>query len=184
MLLSGAYEVCDVWIRFADFVRPKELRESLPATTVPLGYEYDLALEPVELVMTVTPVEESHRLEGSFDYRGSVPCCRCLEPVAVSGTARFDLLYRPSVEGEIPPEVESGTDAPDEDVVYYEEETLDLGAFVAQQMYLEVPDKILCRENCRGLCLTCGANLNQKPCGCPQATDPRWEALSSFVNPQ
>ena len=58
---------------------------------------------------------------------------------------------------------------------------LDLRAVVRELVLLDAPSTPLCRPDCAGLCLSCGANLNDGPCGCsaPPA-DPRWSALDSL----
>ena len=48
-------------------------------------------------------------------------------------------------------------------------------------LLLELPSKMLCQEDCRGLCPICGKDLNEGPCGCEHdTTDPRWDALKSL----
>jgi uncharacterized protein len=58
---------------------------------------------------------------------------------------------------------------------------LDLRDAVRELVLLDAPSTPLCRPDCAGLCLTCGANLNDGPCGCtaPPA-DPRWAALDGL----
>ena len=46
-----------------------------------------------------------------------------------------------------------------------------------EQWLLDVPGYALCREDCKGLCPTCGADLNEGECECPPAADSRWDAL-------
>ena len=54
----------------------------------------------------------------------------------------------------------------DLDVDYFEGDDLDLAALVEEQALLMIPQTIHCREECRGLCAACGADLNEGPCGC------------------
>jgi uncharacterized protein len=61
---------------------------------------------------------------------------------------------------------------------------LDLRHVVRELVLLDVPTTPLCRTDCAGLCLTCGANLNDGLCGCAAApADPRWAALAAFRDP-
>jgi len=59
---------------------------------------------------------------------------------------------------------------------------IDITKELHDTLLLAVPMKILCKEDCRGLCPHCGADLNEGPCGCdaPQI-DPRWEALRKLL---
>ena len=75
-------------------------------------------------------------------------------------------------EGEIEVEEDDLTTA------FYEHDTIDLGHLMREQMYLALPMKPLCRDDCRGLCPTCGANLNLGTCGCKHEwEDPRLAVL-------
>jgi uncharacterized protein len=58
---------------------------------------------------------------------------------------------------------------------------IDLGQLMKEQFYLALPMKPLCRDECRGLCALCGANLNRGTCGCVAAwEDPRFAALRAL----
>ena len=60
---------------------------------------------------------------------------------------------------------------------------LDLSEVVREVVLLDVSSTPLCRPDCAGLCLTCGANLNDDSCGCaPARTDMRWSALDALRN--
>ena len=68
-------------------------------------------------------------------------------------------------------------------VAYHDGARLDLGEMVREQLYLTVPLKRLCREDCKGRCVRCGADLNAAPCGCPAPeaeVDPRLAALKKL----
>ena len=56
-------------------------------------------------------------------------------------------------------------------------------ALAVEQIYLELPLKPICREDCRGLCTKCGCNRNRVECGCvDESIDPRLLALKSILN--
>jgi uncharacterized protein len=59
---------------------------------------------------------------------------------------------------------------------------IDLGDAIREALILAMPEYPLCREDCRGLCPRCGADLNQGPCACPPVPDPRWGALEALRN--
>src|SRR5919112_562701 len=63
----------------------------------------------------------------------------------------------------------------------YEGDAVDLDEIVREQTLLALPSRHLCREDCKGLCQKCGANLNENQCSCEQGeTDPRWAALADL----
>jgi uncharacterized protein len=62
-----------------------------------------------------------------------------------------------------------------------EDDVIDLEPMVRDALLLELPLAPLCRDDCAGLCPTCGANRNDEPCDCAEAEpDPRWAALRSL----
>src|SRR5215469_6251135 len=67
------------------------------------------------------------------------------------------------------------------EIGYYEGDSLLLEDVLREQTLLAVPLKVLCREDCKGLCPTCGKNRNVELCACAATTgDPRWEALKDI----
>ena len=133
-------------------------------------------------------VEEHHgkhlalkdiRLNGELSTRLELVCARCLEPIAQDIKREFDLLYRPQGADAGKPEAPvSGTEA---EVSYYTGEGLLLEDVLREQVLLAVPLKVICREDCKGLCPHCGKNLNQEQCSCAEPLeDPRWSALKDI----
>ena len=56
-------------------------------------------------------------------------------------------------------------------------ESIDLRPVIREQWLLGAPEYALCREECRGICPRCGADLNAGSCGCALETDSRWDAV-------
>jgi uncharacterized protein len=108
-----------------------------------------------------------------------LPCSRCLEPFSWPVDAEFDLRYQPhsANTGEGEREVEED----DLTTAFYENDQIDLGQLMREQFYLSLPMKPLCKDDCRGLCSTCGGNLNSVDCGHKaEWDDPRLAALKAF----
>jgi uncharacterized protein len=134
---------------------------------------------PVELAFDIFKDKDQFRLAGGVKTTLELPCGRCLEPFMLPVDASFDLRYQPHTEntGEGEREVEED----DLTTAFYENDEIDLGHLMHEQFYLALPMKPLCREDCRGLCPVCGANLNAGACGCnPQWEDPRFAALKEL----
>lgn len=121
----------------------------------------------------------------SVKAEASVPCARCLKqtPLAISDVLMY-LYYSGSGEaGSDAAGLES--DNADDSFLPVEVEffgrTLDAAPQVWESLLLLLPSKVLCRDDCAGLCPNCGADLNDGPCDCKNAdTDPRFEALRGF----
>lgn len=106
------------------------------------------------------------RLKASLELQ----CGRCLEAFPFSVDQELDLFYLPHGAGD-GEEEEDEVELADRDMVvaYYQGERLDLGDMIREQFFLAIPMKRLCRENCAGICPTCGANRNARTCACPPA---------------
>ena len=119
------------------------------------------------------------RIRASLQTRVQVPCARCLEPVQQAIETSFDLLFRP---------LEADRDSSDHaistsetEIGYYEGDGLLLEDVLREQILLALPAKILCREDCKGLCPECGRNRNTDPCDCVTGhADPRWSSLAEI----
>lgn len=163
---------------------PVDFRETYAPGAVDVGKD----LQQTSELMTsgrATLIEEHQggkqviqdiRVVGELSTRVEVPCARCLDPVSRDIARKFDLLYRPQGTDAGREEI-SVTDA-EAEIGYYTGDGLLLEEVLREQVLLAVPIKIVCREECRGLCPHCGKNLNQGSCDCrEEVSDPRWDAL-------
>ncbi len=128
----------------------------------------------VDVTGEVCRVADGLRAEGRVVASGSVRCGRCLEPVSWHSDETFavTLLERP-----VGPEAIPG-DEDDREVVFIDGDHLDIAELAAEQVLLALPVRILCRDDCAGLCPRCGGNRNvEGACRCDDETDPRWNAL-------
>ena len=125
-------------------------------------------------------VIEDIRVRAKFDGRFELLCARCLEPSEQDLKGEFDLIFRPSSV-----DARTGERAISEaetEIGYYEESGLVLEDVVREQVLLSLPDRLLCKPDCKGLCPQCGQNLNEASCHCDNTTsDPRWNALKDLA---
>ena len=147
------------------------------------GMEIDTELEAGQVHLEGEETFHLHggRLRGRLDrgdddtihVRGhllaevGLECGRCLEPFRVSMEQELDLFYLPHRPG-VGDEEEDEVELSDREMVvaYYRDGTLDLGEVLREQIFLAVPLARVCREDCRGLCRTCGVNRNTVACTC------------------
>jgi uncharacterized protein len=107
-------------------------------------------------------------------------CSRCLSLFQQPLALNFEEEYLPTVDVAsgmpLPISEESSTFTIDEHHI------LDLMEAIRQYTLLAIPMKPLCREDCAGLCPSCGQNLNEGRCDCPvQDRDPRWSKLEKLL---
>jgi len=146
----------------------RRLALEVPIESLMLGserYEADPSQVPVELGVS-RMVGGGYALHLLFAAAVSGPCMRCLKPAAPRIEVDAHEVDRPG-EGE---ELESP---------YVHDEIVDLAAWARDAFALAMPTKILCREDCAGLCPICAADLNDAG---PEhhhesAPDPRWAKL-------
>ena len=114
-------------------------------------------------------------LEASVPYTAT--CARCLQPVSDTFSFRFEKTVAPAKQVENTPE----EDKDDYAVIY--DGFLDVDEQLLEMLELEFPSKLLCREDCAGLCPTCGKDLNDGPCGCDakKEDDPRLAPLRDLL---
>jgi len=92
------------------------------------------------------------------------------------------------VDGEVATRVREryleGAGPEDEEAYGFEGDLIDLGPMIRDAVVLELPLAPLCSEDCQGLCVQCGADLNAGPCGCEAPLDPRWASLEVLRQPE
>jgi uncharacterized protein len=170
MLSLNLAKIRDAHERFEQVYRPEQLTASDDSFKV---------AAPVNLAFDIHKDKDQFRLVGSVRTTLELPCSRCLEPFTWPVDSSFDLRYQPHARntGEGEREIEED----DLTTAFYENEAIDLGQLMREQFYLTLPMKPLCRDECKGLCPTCGTNWNKGACDCTnQWEDPRLAALKAL----
>jgi len=126
----------------------------LLAADWPVGVEASFGLDRTgDLVSVRGRLRSSARLE----------CVRCLRTFDLPLTADLTVVAdRAGGRGRLEEELEA-----DDYMMFHDGRQLDLREQVRESLLLELPITPHCREDCRGLCPRCGADLNDGPCGCP-----------------
>jgi uncharacterized protein len=163
---------------------PLDFEEVFQPDVIDLGGEARQCT-PLKAFGRAELVEEHHgkhevikdiRLRGRLTAGLELQCARCVEPVPQEISREFELLYRPLGTDAGRDEL-SVTDA-EAEIGYYQGDGLLLEDVLREQVLLALPLKVTCREDCKGLCVHCGKNLNEEQCSCSTAIeDPRWTAL-------
>jgi uncharacterized protein len=133
------------------------------------GQTYEPRPNPVPAELAVTRASSGTVLELAFDVTLAGPCFRCLTDAEL----RLSLRLR-EYEATKPESDEERTE-------YLDDDRLDLSSWAHDAIALELPDKILCRPDCAGLCPLCGKDLNAEPHEHEErVTDPRWAVLNQL----
>ncbi len=133
------------------------------------GQRYLPVPETVPAELTITRASTGTVFQLAFHVRLHGPCFRCLDD------AVLDLpISAREYQATSPEDDEMRTP-------YLEDDRLNLSAWARDALALELPDKILCRAACAGLCPVCGKNLNLEPHEHEEdESDPRWAALAEL----
>lgn len=147
-------------------VLPFELSEAMQSTK---GYP-DVVdfLEPVKLEGTLTYMDNSIMLEGKGIAILQLPCDRCLMPVSVKVHFKLSEKF-------------NSTGSKEEETELFNGDCIELDQVVKRNLLASLPMKILCRQDCKGLCSICGKDLNEGDCNCDTTyINPKFESLRSL----
>lgn len=124
-------------------------------------------LGPVRAKLLLTRRAQRVFVDGHLVFTSRFECDSCLEPYEESQDFPFKIAFEYLAPDDPYWQTEEHQCPQTEmDVVVLEEPEIDILAMLAQQVILSVPVKRLCSEECRGLCPTCGQNLNKGQCSC------------------
>ena len=166
--------------------------ESLTEAGKPFAHTYrpeEVALDEEEHARLTSPATvrgsarrrgEEIRLRGKIETEVEVSCDRCLAAVRLPLEVEFDTAFIPQAAEAVKTENVELLSA-DMGLAAYEGGAVDLDELAREQILLALPSRRLCREECKGLCPKCGADLNAGDCSCEQGeADPRWSALAEW----
>ncbi len=121
-----------------------DLVKSLEPSEIGLSEDDINCIEPLDITARIERIQNTIIASVEVTTKVSFSCSRCLEDVErdVANSFKFDYV------------VEDNT------------EFIDIGEDIRQEMILDAPARVLCSDDCRGICLHCGANLNEEECQC------------------
>ncbi|MDO7905878.1 DUF177 domain-containing protein [Paenibacillus sp. JX-17] len=151
------------------------LHESLDVSALVNNRKDITAISP--LVADLSAISHT---EGVIDVQGSLKaeldmlCSRCLKPMHEHLNIEFQEQFKQSANSD---------EDQEDDAILVEGESFDLAPYCEESFLMHVPFVPLCDEDCKGLCPTCGHDLNEGDCGCDnQVIDPRLAGLKDFFN--
>jgi uncharacterized protein len=136
-------------------------------------------LGPVHASGTVARTAAQVEVKGKVSGSAEIECTRCLEPVRQDLNFEFQSNFVAPEHFSSDKENEVAGEDLDTDVL--ESDRIDVNDVVREQIILNLPEQLFCKEDCKGLCPKCGANRNLIDCKCDHdEVDPRWAALKDF----
>lgn len=127
--------------------------------------------EPISLEAKAVNRADVVTLDCTYRYTLHLICDRCLTTIT-----------RGVTQNETHTVVRLLQNSEDDDFLVAKDGIVDISQVAEGDIVMELPGKFLCREDCKGLCLLCGCDLNHDSCGCvTKQTDPRLAALDKFL---
>jgi uncharacterized protein len=159
-----------------------DLREiiGVPGASAPFDCAPDLtdavfgslrqALPGARLVGAVRNAAGALTFEAALEATFLCECARCLR--------EFEWAPRRDITVHLTADEEAGDDP---EMFYMAGDRLDVDEVVVTSLITDAEQRLLCREDCRGLCEKCGSDLNAGGCACKPETDPRLAAFGRFL---
>lgn len=137
-----------------------------------LGEEFVFS-KPLDIKGTISNNGESLVLKAQAEGMVDVHCARCLKPLTVKINFPVEETFLQG-DGEV---------SEDEDVILFSGNEIAIDDVVMNHFLMNAAGKYLCKEDCKGLCAECGADLNEGDCDCNKdVIDPRWAALKEIMD--
>lgn len=126
-------------------------------------------IDPVSFIGKITNIGESFEVEGQIKTTIKTSCYRCLEDAIYNVDVNFIEEY-------------TNKNVQDDDKIIFKDDFIELNEYVLGSILLNLPMKMLCRPDCKGLCPVCGTNLNFNVCQCEvENIDPRLSILKNLL---
>ena len=159
--------------------RPLHVRHVFQTGEIRFSHEDAWLDTPIAVDFTLLPFGNELRITGSVETSIRCRCSRCVKEFIRPFAEEFDLSYSPHPESDVKAaEIELRYE--DMDVGYYDGVRFDVNALALERIELALPMQYVCRDDCKGLCYKCGADLNEGACLCKEEPDARLSVLLEF----
>lgn len=133
------------------------------------------AVKPVEIHGVIRNFGGTIELDAKAHTRLKMICDRCASEFERDIDFNISESFKEAENGDV-----DGEDL-NPDITYFTGDTIDLDEWVYTDLILSLPGKCLCSDDCKGLCPTCGTNLNEGECSCDtRPSDPRFDVLDGL----
>ena len=130
--------------------------------------------------LTVRKITEAIYVHADLTGEMVTSCHNCLEPAKCIVESSFDVVYRETRTAIEAAEGNQTTVDEESTFVSPGENQVSLDGKIYENLMADIPIRIVCKDDCKGLCSHCGVNLNFEQCACTDDVDPRWEALQKL----
>ena len=148
---------------------------------IPLMYNFDFSDEKIDGVFPfTTPVKLEGKIQRNAEivsvdavasFTLDIICDRCAEETKLDFNLPVNHILVTKVN-----------DEDNDEYIIVEDMKLEINQLTLEDIYLALPSKFLCSDDCKGVCQSCGVNLNSEICSCKKEIDPRFESLLGLLD--
>jgi uncharacterized protein len=120
--------------------------------------------------ITLLKLEPDYYLKGHFQFALEQTCARCAEPFSHTLNPKFDIAFAHMTSKRATPQLSDESE--EVDINFFEGNEIDLGPVITEQFFLSLPYQAVCSASCKGICQSCGQNLNTSSCNCASESAP------------
>ncbi|MFD0587872.1 YceD family protein [Paenibacillus sp. GCM10027627] len=154
------------------------VRKELDVSDLFKGRADVVSTGPLHVSLEVAGHEGFVTVDGELSIDLELACSRCLEPTQEHTVIPYFEQFKPASDAK---EEEDGNEGEDDDFVEVKADKLDLLPYLEEALLVFMPFAPLCGKDCKGLCQTCGENLNERACECKhERIDPRFASLKDL----
>jgi uncharacterized protein len=138
-------------------------------------YRDDIYPNAIDVKVNLNKFEKNITCQIEIKTKAVFKCDRCLSEFNEIRSEKNEVLFQLGQDSHI---------SDDEEIVRIspEQKEIDMTDFIKEMLILSVPMKAICKEDCKGICASCGADLNSENCSCSgESADPRWDKLSELL---
>lgn len=152
----------------------KKISTSLNINEVNINGQKINVRDDVEIELEFISIgEKKLEVKGYFQIVLIIPCSRCMEDVFYTIKEHFEKII----------DLNSIEEKETEQDVYVDEYNLNVEQLILQEVIINYPMKVLCKDTCKGICKNCGTNLNSSKCNCNMTDiDPRMTVFQDILN--
>ena len=169
LLMKGDTVKIDVKKILTGEITKQDFQYEFPIEFNDSGYSFP---DPVRVCGVIKNNGGYVPLEATCTVTANGVCARCLTPVSQVVETTFTRTVAASLE----------TEDDNDEYLVAAEGKIDVGEPIKDELIMSLPARLLCSDDCKGLCHKCGKNLNLGRCDCPEKEpDPRWAALKNLI---
>jgi len=158
-----------------------DLREIIGVPGGRVSFDYEPDMEDAALGSVVRIKKPSRAAGNVTNKAGILTFSANVDAICICVCARCLKEFDCPVHKQVLAYLTEGGEGENPDGYFLQGDKVDADEIILTEFILDMEDRLLCSENCAGLCASCGSDLNDGPCGCGSDIDPRLAVLGQLL---